>query len=53
MVVIIGKWLKNIILKKKLKEMIGNNEWVAIQGEVYGPSIQKNPYKLNSRIKNF
>ena len=36
-------------LEEKFKEMIGDNEWVAIQGEVYGPSIQKNPYKLNSR----
>ena len=40
---------KKYNLEEKLKEMIGNNEWVAIQGEVYGPSIQKNPYKLNSR----
>lgn len=40
---------KKYNLEEKLKEMIGDNEWVAIQGEVYGPSIQKNPYKLNSR----
>lgn len=40
---------KKYSLEEKLREMIGDNEWVAIQGEVYGPSIQKNPYKLNSR----
>ena len=40
---------KKYNLEEKLKEMIGDNEWIAIQGEVYGPSIQKNPYKLNSR----
>lgn len=32
-----------------LKQMIGDNEWVAIQGEIYGASIQKNPYKMNDR----
>ena len=32
-----------------LKQMIGDNEWVAIQGEIYGASIQGNPYKMNGR----
>lgn len=36
-------------LEETLKQMIGDNEWVAIQGEVYGASIQKNPYKMNNR----
>ena len=36
-------------LETILKQMIGGNEWVAIQGEVYGASIQKNPYKMNDR----
>ena len=36
-------------LEATLKQMIGDNEWVAIQGEVYGASIQKNPYKMNNR----
>ena len=36
-------------LEAILKQMIGDNEWVAIQGEVYGASIQKNPYKMNNR----
>ena len=36
-------------LEATLKQMIGDNKWVAIQGEVYGASIQKNPYKMNDR----
>lgn len=40
---------KKYNLENTLKQMIGNNDWVAIQGECYGPSIQGNPYKLNSR----
>mgnify|MGYP003302424380 CR=1 FL=1 len=40
---------KKYNLEETLKRMIGDNEWVAIQGEVYGASIQKNPYKMNSR----
>lgn len=40
---------KKYNLEAILKQMIGNNEWVAIQGEVYGASIQKNPYKMNNR----
>ena len=40
---------KKYNLEAILKQMIGDNEWVAIQGEVYGASIQKNPYKMNNR----
>lgn len=29
-----------------LKHLIGNHEWVCIQGEVVGPKIQGNKYKL-------
>ena len=36
-------------LEEKLKNMIGDNDWVAIQGECYGASIQGNPYKMNNR----
>lgn len=36
-------------LEKTLKNMIGDNEWVAIQGECYGASIQSNPYKMNNK----
>ena len=40
---------KKYNIENTLKQMIGNNDWVAIQGECYGPSIQGNPYKLNGR----
>ena len=40
---------KKYNLEAILKQMIGDSEWVAIQGEVYGASIQKNPYKMNNR----
>lgn len=36
-------------LEKTLKNMIGDNEWVAIQGECYGASIQSNLYKMNNK----
>ena len=36
-------------LEKTLKNIIGDNEWVAIQGECYGASIQSNPYKMNNK----
>lgn len=36
-------------LEKTLKQMIEDREWIAIQGEVYGASIQSNPYKMNNR----
>lgn len=31
-----------------LKELIGDNEWVAIQGECIGPKVQGNKYKVSS-----
>lgn len=34
-------------MEKILKAIIGDNDWVAIQGEICGPGIQKNKYKLN------
>ena len=40
---------KKYNLEKTLKNMIGDNEWVAIQGECYGASIQSNPYKMNNK----
>lgn len=30
-----------------LRQMIGKSDWVAIQGEVIGPKIQKNKYKVS------
>ena len=36
-------------LEETLKKMIGENEWVAVQGECYGASIQGNPYKMNEK----
>ena len=33
-------------IENTLKNMIGNNEWVAIQGECIGPKIQKNKYRV-------
>ena len=33
-------------IEAALKNMIGDREWVAIQGECVGPKIQKNKYKL-------
>jgi len=33
-------------IENALKNMIGNREWIAIQGECVGPKIQKNKYKL-------
>lgn len=38
---------KRYALPEVLKMMIGNDEWVAVQGECIGPKIQGNPYKLN------
>ena len=34
-------------IENALKNMIGNNEWVAIQGECVGPKIQRNKYGLS------
>lgn len=34
-------------LRKLLESLIANVEWVAVQGELIGPGIQKNPYKLD------
>lgn len=33
-------------IEEKLKELIGNNEWVAIQGECVAPNVQGNKYKV-------
>lgn len=35
-------------IEKVLKELIGPFDWVAIQGEIVGPKIQKNKYKLTN-----
>lgn len=32
-------------IENALKNMIGDREWIAIQGEIIGPKIQKNKYK--------
>ena len=34
-------------MESALRQLIGDNKWVCIQGEVIGPGIQGNPYKLN------
>lgn len=33
-------------IENALKNMIGDREWIAIQGECIGPKIQKNKYKV-------
>lgn len=33
-------------IENVLKNMIGNHEWIAIQGECIGPKIQKNKYRV-------
>lgn len=33
-------------IENALKKMIGNNKWICLQGEILGPGIQKNKYKL-------
>ena len=33
-------------LEKKLQALIGDNKWIAIQGECLGPKIQGNKYKV-------
>lgn len=38
---------KKYDLPEVLKRMIGDNAWIAIQGECVGPKIQGNPYKLH------
>lgn len=35
-------------LEQALKELMGTNEWVAIQGECIGPKIQGNKYSVSS-----
>lgn len=35
-------------IEEKLKTIIGNNEWVAIQGECVGPKVQGNKYKVTT-----
>ena len=37
---------KRYNLPEVLKKMIGDCQWVAVQGECIGPKIQGNPYKL-------
>ena len=34
-------------IEKILKKLIGNNEWVAIQGECVAPNVQGNKYKVS------
>lgn len=34
------------LIQNALRNMIGNKEWIAIQGECLAPNIQKNKYKL-------
>lgn len=34
-------------IENALKNMIGDREWIAIQGECVGPKIQKNKYKVS------
>lgn len=34
-------------MEEALKEMIGDLDWLVVQGELVGPGIQKNIYKLN------
>ena len=34
-------------MKEILKQLIGDNEWVAIQGECVAPNVQKNKYHVN------
>lgn len=33
-------------IREKLMNLLGDNDWVAIQGECLGPKIQKNKYKV-------
>jgi RNA ligase (TIGR02306 family) len=40
------KMAKKYDLENKLKLLIGNNDWVAVQGESVGVGIQENKYKL-------
>lgn len=39
--------VKKYDIENALKSIIGNNEWVCIQGETAGPKIQGNPQGLN------
>lgn len=34
-------------IEKVLKELIGDDEWIAIQGECIAPNVQGNKYKVN------
>lgn len=40
---------KNYKIKQVMQKLIGTNSWIALQGEILGPGIQKNKYGL----KNF
>ena len=33
-------------IEKALRWLIGNEDWIAVQGEILGPKIQKNKYKF-------
>lgn len=38
---------KKYDIEQVLKELIGDNEWIAIQGECVAPNVQGNKYKVN------
>lgn len=40
---------KKYNIESVLKTLLGNHEWVTIQGEIIGPTIQSNKYNLESR----
>ena len=40
---------KKYNIEQALRTLIGNNEWITLQGEIIGPTIQKNKYELKER----
>ena len=40
---------KKYNIEEALKSLIGDNEWITLQGETIGPDIQKNKYELKER----
>lgn len=40
---------KKYNIEEALKSLIGDNEWITLQGETIGPDIQKNKYALKER----
>ena len=42
------KAAKRYNLPEVLKKMIGDSQWIAVQGECIGPKIQGNPYRLTN-----